>query len=248
MTILSGNLIVKNNRRYIKIKYNQLLILDALLNDGGYKKKYIDKSTKVRYSEHSGLLGIYNNSIDRIIVNATTFREDDDDNDILLPNDLYDTYEYEYIFHTHPPTPKPGGRAKYGILYEFPSIYDIFHFIDHHNTGKTTGSIVVAPEGCYIIFSKVNNKILYDHEIENKLAELIDHKINIIQQKSIEKYGTNFSSNYFYNTIALDTTFLKMYNHIIKKYINNNLKIVIKHRIKHPKTGLWIINQLNLPI
>ena len=40
---------------------------------------------------------------------------------------------YQYLFHTHPPTPKPGGRAGEGIVYEFPSIGDILHFIDHFN-------------------------------------------------------------------------------------------------------------------
>ena len=40
---------------------------------------------------------------------------------------------------------------KNGILYEFPSISDITHFIEHHNNGKLLGSIIMAPEGIYII-------------------------------------------------------------------------------------------------
>ena len=30
-------------------------------------------------------------------------------------------------------------------------VFDIFHFIEHHNQGKTQGSIIIAPEGLYII-------------------------------------------------------------------------------------------------
>ena len=48
MSIILGKIITKSNKKkYIKIKRNQLLILDTLLNDGGYQKKYIDKSNNV---------------------------------------------------------------------------------------------------------------------------------------------------------------------------------------------------------
>ena len=50
-----------------------------------------------------------------------------EDEDILLPIDLPDIKDYEYIFHTHSPTPFPGSRAVDGVLYEFPSISDIYH-------------------------------------------------------------------------------------------------------------------------
>lgn len=249
MTKLIGKLMIKNSRKYIKIKQNQLLILDALLNDGGFKKKYIDKSEKTRYSEHSGQLGTQNSSIDRIIVSAKTAREDKDDTEILLPLDLYDTYDYEYFFHTHPPTPRPGGRAIEGILYEFPSVSDIFHFIDHHNSGKTIGSIVVTAEGYYIIFpTHINQKIKYDLELEDKIIDALESVSDIIQEKALQKYGATFSTDYFYETIAKDTTFLKMYNKALGKYLGKQIKIVIKHRIKDIITEKWIIKQLNLPV
>ena len=34
---------IKHNKRYFKLDYNQLLLLDSLLETGGYEKKYIDK-------------------------------------------------------------------------------------------------------------------------------------------------------------------------------------------------------------
>ena len=64
------------------------------------------------------------------------------------------------MFHTHPPTPFPGSRVVDGILYEFPSISDIYHFADHFNAGETQGSLIIAPEGMYIIRAQDNiNKI-----------------------------------------------------------------------------------------
>jgi hypothetical protein len=251
MPIITGKLILKSDKKkYIKIKRNQILLLDALLNDGGFDKKYLDKSNNVRYSEHSGHLGLNNSSIDRIIVSAKTTREDADDTDILLPHNLSDTYEYEYFFHTHPPTPRPGGRAKDGILYEFPSISDIFHYIDHYNTGKTLGSIVVAPEGYYLIYPKnfKIKKIKYDIEIEDEIFERMEEENNLIQEKAIAKYGSNFNEEYYYSIIANDEDYLNMFNQMVNKYLDNQLKIIIKHRTIDKLTNKWIINNLYLPV
>ena len=251
MSIIIGRLIKRSNKKkYIKIKRNQLLILDSLLENGGYDKKYIDRSNKIRYSEHSGNLGTTQTTIDRIIVSAKTNREDKDDSEILLPHDLTDTYSYKYFFHTHPPTPKPGGRAKNGILYEFPSISDIFHFIDHYNMGNTLGSIVVAAEGYYIIYPSnfTIKKIKYDIDIEEELYNKMNEGNNIIQQKALDRYGTKFSEEYFYKHIATDKTYLHLFNKIINKYLNNQIKVIIKHRTKDNLTNKWILKNLYLPI
>lgn len=251
MLNITGKLILKSNKKnYIKVKRNQLLLLDALLNDGGYSKKYLDRSNKVRFSEHSGHLGLNNSSIDRIIVSAKTTREDADDKEILLPHNLSDTYEYEYFFHTHPPTPYPGSRAKDGIIYEFPSISDIFHFIDHYNMGKTIGSIVIAPEGYYIIYPKNFSikKIKYDIEIEDEIIEKMETDNNLIQEKALLKYGDVFDENFYYSNISTDTSFLKMFNSMVNKYLDNQLKIIIKNRHKDKLTGKWILKNLYLPV
>jgi hypothetical protein len=251
MTNITGKLILRSNKRkYIKVKRNQLLLLDALLNDGGYSKKYLDRSKNVRFSEHSGHLGLNESSIDRIIVSARTTREDTDDKEILLPHNLSDTYEYEYFFHTHPPTPYPGARAKDGIMYEFPSISDIFHFIDHYNMGKTIGSIVVAPEGYYIIYPKDFSikKIKYDAEIEDEIFAKMEDENNLIQEKALQIYGDTFDEEYYYSKISLDDKYLKMFNSMVNKYLDNQLKIIIKHRSKDNMTGKWILKNLYLPV
>ena len=152
----NSKIYIKNNIKYYKITRNQLLVLDALLYDGGgVTKKYLDSHKNVRYSEHAGLLDFDATKLERIVISGKTTREDKDDLDILLPHDLPDLPDYEYIFHTHPPTPHPGGRVNQGILYEFPSISDIFHFIEHYNEGHVQGSIIITAEGLYIIKSKV---------------------------------------------------------------------------------------------
>jgi len=251
MSIILGRLIKKsNNKKYVKIKRNQLIILDALLDHGGQTKKYIDSSKNMRYSEHSGNFGLTESTIDRIIISAKTFREDKDDTEILLPNDLSDSYNYKYFFHTHPPTPHPGGRVSEGIIYEFPSISDIFHFIDHYNMGNTLGSIVVTPEGYYIIYPSNFSikKITYDIEIEEEIYNKMNEENIEIQATAIKKFGYKFSEDFFYNKIATNTTFLKIFNKMINKYLNGQIKIIIKHRTKDILSDKWILKQLYLPI
>jgi hypothetical protein len=251
MSIILGRLIKRSNRKkYIKIKRNQLLLLDSLLYDGGHSKKYIDKSKRLRYSEHSGNLGITESTIDRIIVSARTIREDADDTEILLPNDLSDSYSYKYFFHTHPPTPFVGSRAKDGIIYEFPSISDIFHFIDHYNMGNTIGSIVVTPEGYYIIYPSNYSikKIKYDTEIEDEIYKKMNEENNLIQETALKEYGNSFSEEFFYKNIAMNTNYLDLFNKMINKYLDKQIKIIIKHRTKDLLTNKWILKQLYLPI
>jgi hypothetical protein len=251
MKHLLGRIIIKSDiKKYIKINRNQLQILEALLIDGGNTKKYIDKQKNLRYSEHSGNLDFNNNKLDRIIVSAQTNREDTDDIEILLPEDLHDSYTYKYFFHTHPLTPTILDRVKDGILYDFPSIPDIFHFIDHYNMGTTIGSIVIATEGYYIIYP--NNfslkKIDYDIDIENEIMNKLDKGLDDIQVKAINKYSNNFNEDYYYSTIIIDKTYLNMYNKLINKYLNNQIKIVLHNRVKDKLSNKWIVKSLNLLI
>jgi hypothetical protein len=250
MSTLIGKLVSRSNKKkYLKIKRNQLLILDALMQDGGIKKKYEDRKKLMRFSEHSGNLGVNESTIDRIIVSARTIREDADDKDILLPHNLSDTYEYKYFFHTHPPTPYAGGRAKDGVIYEFPSISDIFHFIDHYNMGKTLGSIVITPEGYYIIYpNDFSKKITYDTEIEDEIFNKMTEGNNNIQEQAIEQYGYDFNSDFFYENIATNKKYIKMFNKMVDKYLGSQVKIIYKHRVFEKLSGMWILKKLYLPL
>jgi hypothetical protein len=235
---------VRGEKKSIKITHNQLRIIDALMNEGGIVKKYKYGKHFV-YSEHSGLLDFKNSSLQKIIVNTKKNRIDSLDKEIYMPNNMIEAYDFEYMFHTHPPTPKPGGRAKDGILYEFPSTSDIFHFIEHYNNGVTQGSIIVAPEGLYII--KPYGLKSPDEQIfikdEYKTESIIDNVMNNIQDLAINKYGTNFKINYFYSNIAQDKTFIKKLNNILKKY-----NIIINYKSRKKINNRWIIGDIILDL
>lgn len=170
-----------NNEEYVKFDRNKILILDALMIMGGKYKKYFDPydSSIKKYSEHAGFLDFENSKLQKIVVSGQTDRIDKEDSEIFLPKDMDEMFEYEYIFHTHPPTPKEGGRADVGILYELPSIGDLYHFIDHYNEGNVIGSLVVTPEGLY------NIRRFYDKD--GILAKMEKSK-DIERTKSITRY------------------------------------------------------------
>ena len=238
---------IKHNKRYFKLDYNQLQILDSLLEMGGHEKKYIDKSKNLRFSEHFGLLDFNKTRLDKIIISARTAREDEDDMEILLPMDLPDIKDYEYMFHTHPPTPFIGSRVIDGILYEFPSISDIYHFADHYNSGETQGSLVIAPEGIYIIKAVDGLK-----KIKYPKSEKIFNELTIgsfeIQQLAIDKYGVNFDLNTFYTVISKDNEYLKLFNRLIESQWGLQIKIYLKPRIFDSQANKWIIKSLLLPV
>lgn len=229
------------NLKHIKVNSNQLLILDALMNHGGYKRKYLN-SNSYKYSEHAGILDINNTTVDRIIVSADISRIDLDDDEIFMPNDISNIANYEYIFHTHPPTPKPGGRAKTGVLYEFPSFSDVLHFIDNFNDGKILGSLIVSPEGLYNIHTtyRNKNKLVVD---ENKFFKTWSNAFDNIQEKAIKKYGTDFSTEKFFSIIAQDFTFIDNFNNYLQNY---NISIDFYPRIN--LNNMWIIDTIYLPI
>lgn len=231
----------KEFSRYI-LEKNQILILDSLMKYGS-EKLYSDKKEDLRYSEHAGLLDFDKKGVDKIIISGKTNRQDRDDPDILLPQNMPDAFDYEFMFHTHPPTPYPGARAKGGVLYEFPSISDIFHFIFHYNEGETQGSMVIAPEGLYIIYSKTG-----DNEIKlsdgNKIYKKLSEESYDIQLEAINKYGTNFKDNTkFYDNVINDLKYINDFNNLLKKYLDDQVYIEYIPRVKD-KNGNYIIEKL----
>ena len=218
--------------------------MDALYEHGG-KKIYEDKNEtgSFKFSEHSGLLDFNDFGLEKIVVSGKTTRVDKNDDEIYLPKNMADAIDYEYIFHTHPATPKPGGRVSIGILYEFPSISDIFHFLDHFNLGITQGSIVITPEGLYNIrknkFDMKKIKINED-KLFKEMVELYDD----VQTDAVDRYGSNFNTYDFYSKIAQDTSFIERINNSLKKY---NLHIDYYPRKKNKK-GQWIIDTIYFPI
>ena len=183
-----------------------------------------------------------NTGLEKIIVSGNTTLVDAADQDIYLPKNMIEAYDYEYIFHTHPPTPKPGSRAQGGILYEFPSISDMFHFIDHYNDGRTQGSIVITPEGMYII----RKKIVDDKKIIINEDKFYNDAMNVwskIQKHAIMKYGIKFSAHTFYSKIAQDRSYINMFNKVLNKY-----KIHIDYYSRIYDGKRWVIDTIYLPV
>lgn len=248
---LKSNIVNKKENKYVKLKRNQVAVLDALMIHGGITKKYSRDNKTYKYSEHFGLLDLDETGIDKIIVSGKSGLNDDIDKDILLPKNVPYATDYIYMFHTHPPTPKPGGRIEEGILYEFPSVSDIFHFVEHYNNGQTQGSIVIAPEGLYNIRNLELNpsvkKIKMDNKTENNLYKEISEKIKYVQDKYINLYETQFDTinrTIFYTEIAQNTEPIKEINNVLNKY---KIHIDYYPRIKDARQN-WIIDTLYLPV
>ena len=242
---INADINILNNKKYLRLGRNQLMIIDALMKHGGYNKKYYDSQNDqlIRYSEHAGFLDVKGKFVENIIVSGNTLRVDRGDEEIFLPINSPEAYNYKYIFHTHPPTPKPGGRAHEGFLYEFPSMGDILHFIDHHNDGDTLGSLVMAPEGLYNIRKKENDK----QKIEINEDEMYDQIRKIqrkVQENAISKYGTKFTTYDFYSKISQDREHIDMINEKLSKY---SLAIDYYPRTKDFK-GSWIMDSIYIPI
>jgi hypothetical protein len=232
-------IIKRNNKKthVFTITRNDLLILDALMHDGSYKK--YRHHSHLRYSEQGGLLDFDDKGLDRIVV--TTRKETDPkDKEIFFPIVPDDVIDFEFMYHTHPPTPTPGARAKYGIVYEVPSLPDIETFIEIYNDGLIQGSIIVAPEGFYVIRAlktKLNKK-------EYKLNELND-EIMYLNYKYAKKYNFHVTPEIYYKNIITDTTLPRKLNKLIKKYTDNEITIDFFKR-KKDSSGNWTINKLIL--
>ena len=241
--VIKGKIKKVNKFTYVKIKANQLMIIDALMEHGGVKPKYVEKhEVGYKYSEHAGMLEFNVSSLERVIISGTTQRTNNDDPEIFFPSLGESAYNYEYIFHTHPSTPSPGGRINEGILYEFPSTNDIYHFIDHFNYGKVQGSLVVTPEGLYNIrkYNFDKKHINVDVSLGPKLRTLYKK----IQKNAIDKFRKQFDSEYFYSVIAQDTVAIDTCNKLLLTY---DLYIDYFPRQK-TKISNWIIGTIYLPI
>lgn len=255
-----------NNVEFVKLEKNKILILDALLFSGGKFKKYTDPYDKniKRYSEHAGFLDFDNGSLQKIVVSGQTDRVNEKDNEIYLPKDMDEMFDYEYIFHTHPPTPRPGGRVDIGIIYEVPSCGDILHFIDHYNEGNVVGSLVITPEGLYNIrryysddelIGRLKTKKMNANNDVNNIEhdaiiidddELYDDYRKIfkkIQKDAITLYGDDFSTETFFSEIAQNMTYITRMNHSLNRHHIN-----IDYYPRKKDGRYWYINTVYLKI
>lgn len=238
--------------KYIPLHHNKLQIIDALMHQGSQPRYILHKKSandenisneKYLYSEHSGVLMVKNKIIKNVIVSAETARLDIDDENIFLPINADYFAKYEYLFHTHPNASQYAGRINEGILYEFPSANDLFNFVKYHNEGKAQASLVVAPEGSYVIRPiKYQKTFNINHELFYHLRKFILK----LEKMAVKKFGQylNYLSDpdTFHKIVGADFTFIKLYNRFIEPA---NLYIEFYPRTK--KNGEWSLRQISLP-
>ncbi|AYV80325.1 MAG: hypothetical protein Gaeavirus32_3 [Gaeavirus sp.] len=235
---------------------NEINIMDGLYEEGSNKiyiekKKNIFNSTHNRFSEHYGLLYFSKKKLDKITIQIPS-RIDKEDHNIYLPQSSLEALQVDYIFHTHPKTPYLGSRISNSIIYEFPSMSDIIHFIDHHNRGILLGSIILAPEGIYNIRKYTFNHDYLKIDYDIFLSELEDTYIDCYQE-SMYTYFPNkqptdskihqISESTFYKQIATNLTFLKQINKVLEKY---DITIDFYNRVK--LENKWIFANIYLPM
>jgi len=249
-------LIIDNlNLSFSLLHSNNINIIDGVYEEGSYnifvnKNKNIFNTDKFNFSEHSGFIIFNADKVDKVVV-LNNYRTDKDDPTIFLPQNTIEALSVNYIFHTHPKTPELFSRfVNDGILYEFPSLNDIYHFIDHHNRGILNGSLVLTPEGIYNIRKKNFNekKIIIDEDIFDNIMNDIYMECN---KQSHDKYRKiKFTENNFYNHIATNLEFIKKINNILEKF---DITIDYICRVKSKKINnnyksKWIIPNFYLPI
>jgi hypothetical protein len=220
------------------VEKNDLFVLDALMHDGS-QQKYQHHHTNLKYSEHGGLLDFDARGLERIIV--TTPKESDrKDPEIYFPVVTEDAEDYEFMYHTHPPTPTPGARSKLGIVYEIPSLSDINTFIITYIEGKTQGSIIIAPEGIYVIRA-LKKKLKPENYQLNELMQ----EIMYMNYKFAEKYKFNVTIDIFYKKIITNTKLSIKLKELIQKYTNKEITIDFFKR-KKDQMANWVVNKLYL--
>ena len=229
---------------YIPLKYNLLLILDALWKQGS-KPRYIGKDDqKYIYSEHSGVLSLKNNIINNIIISTETNRLDPTDDTIYLPINTDNLDKYEYLFHTHPNTLKYAGRISEGVIYEFPSANDILNFIKYHDEGRAQASLIIAPEGMYVIRPI---KDLKKYDIDMEIFYHLRKFIMKLEKIAIKKFKVPVKElsdpDIFHAEVGSNFTYINSYNKFIEPH-----NLLIEFYPREKKNGEWSLRPINLPL
>jgi hypothetical protein len=230
-----------NKFKYIPFNQNKLLIIDALMESGS-NRIYNTKDKNKVYSEHSGGIIIDYDSIDNISVSAETQRINANDPEILLPINNKYMDKQDFLFHTHPNTGGYGGRISQGVLIECPSPSDISNYVSFANDGKVQGSLIVAPEGIYLIRNlSYQNKLKFDDDAYKNLHNnIIDLEREALKKnKKILKKLKN--PDVFHKHVSSDYSFINKYNKIIEPY---NIFVEYYPRIK--ENGKWHLPNIHI--
>lgn len=228
---------LKKRITYVPFPSHSLLVLDAVWKQGsGRRYKY---QSRYLYSEHSGVLSVADKRIDQVIVLSNTNRVDPSDSEIFLPTNSDAFSDYPYMFHTHPNNGAWGGRLSDGIAYEFPSASDIYNFTEYYDKGKTQASIIVSPEGMYVIrpVAYVNKYSLDQHHYAG-----INDKINELETKAMARIkGKIRDAASFHKHISNDTQYIASFNDYLAK-----INVYIEYFPRILVNGEWVLRPIYL--
>jgi len=232
---VSTLLIKSKKKNSLKLNSMQLNVMDALIKHGS-NDKYYEHDGNFYFSEHYGMLDFNKNGLEKITLDTNltrkVFHSDKNSENIILPQSETDLHDYEYIFHTHPTSKE----RKKQIIYEWPSHNDIQHFVKNAYYNSLQGSIVVAPEGIYILYMKEKNFPNYidTFDIEEKGFELLE--------KAFQKY-TGYSENRYYTKIINDRTYLNEWIKVFPKYLGLKYYPKMKNKMNQ-----YVYPTITLPI
>lgn len=228
----------------VKLDTNKMQFFDSLLKAGSNRQYYDDKK-KLNYSEYSGVFNIEGTEVRRIIVNTMNNVKIGEISDTLLPQNVYQIENYEFMFHTHPSLNELT-RFKNGIIYEFPSANDILHFIHFFNNGRPKSSLTITNEGIYnTISTKKKGELIIVDNIY-KCKEQISKAFNIIQNEAILKYDKKFNEQFFYKHIAQNKKYIKLYNNHLKTIFKGQILIKFYPRKYDKQIKKWLLPNLYL--
>lgn len=229
---------------YVKFDKNKLLIIDALMSSGSYPRYENNNSriltNKYIYSEHSGTITIEDNCIRSINVSADTNRINYNDETIFLPNNNSDFENHTILFHTHPNTITTGGRIKQGIIYEFPSSSDILNFVYYHNNAIAQLSLVISPEGIYVIRPLKQTTLI---NIDNDKFINLEKVISGIENKviAINKNENLTDPDIFHTKISNNFHYIRKLNHFL-----SSSNIFIEYYPRQKVNNEWLLPSVSL--
>lgn len=136
---------------YITLEYNTLLSLDGLHKQGS-RPRYLHEHEYL-YSEYAGVILLNDNhALEGFIIITESTRIDQKDAELFMPVNHALFEKHAFLFHTHPKHMQ-GPRVHDGIVYEAPSVSDIYNFMYYHDRFQCQASLIIAPEGMYVIRS-----------------------------------------------------------------------------------------------
>ncbi|MEM3061978.1 MAG: hypothetical protein QW303_00330 [Nitrososphaerota archaeon] len=226
--------------RYIPLHHNKLMILDALMKQGSHPR--YEYNLRYVYSEHYGVLTIKDFAIDNIIV-STDGRIDSRDDNIILPTNNNLMKEHEYLFHTHPNSSTIAGRMDEGVIYEFPSANDIRNFVKHHYDGRVQASLIISPEGIYVIRPIIFG---FRPKISSDFFHSLEKFILKLEKLAIKKFDSFRplinDPNFFHPKVGQNFRYIELYN----RYIHS-ANLFVEYYPRKKKNGEWCLDSINLP-